>query len=263
MPGQDVALICFSPTRTTRETLEAVARGLGGEAECIDLTPPAAEELAIDPLAQSQIVILGVPVYSGRVPEVAARRLRRIQSEGGPVVLVVVYGNRAFEDALLELRDIAVALGFRPVAAGAFLGEHSFATAEAPLATGRPDAQDLAAAETFGTQVRERLAASGDLPEPAIPGNRPYRDRGPSLVAAPETDAAACALCGVCAEVCPVGVVGVDGVVVTDASGCIQCCACVKACPTGARAMRAERIEQIRQRLLGGCLTRRGSETFF
>ena len=40
-----------------------------------------------------------------------------------PAVLVVVYGNRAYDDALLELSDIATGAGFVPLAAGAFVGE--------------------------------------------------------------------------------------------------------------------------------------------
>lgn len=62
----------------------------------------------------------------------------------------MVYGNRDYEDALLELRDTVASLGFTPLSAGAFIGEHSYSTAEMPVAAGRPDATDLQTARTFG-----------------------------------------------------------------------------------------------------------------
>lgn len=49
--------------------------------------------------------------------------------------------------------------GFNPVAAGAFVSEHSYSTGETPIAAGRPDADDMKAAEEFGRQVGEKLAS--------------------------------------------------------------------------------------------------------
>lgn len=58
-------------------------------------------------------------------------------------IIVVVYGNWDYVDALIELRDIAVKMGFKPIAAAAFIGEHSFSTEDSPIAYGRPDISDL------------------------------------------------------------------------------------------------------------------------
>ena len=102
-----VTLAYFSPTGTTRRVLEAIARGVGGrEVQRIDLTLPGAKAPALSPTAGT-LVLLGAPVYAGRVPETAVARLQRLHGEGAAAVLVVVYGNRAFEDALLELWSLA------------------------------------------------------------------------------------------------------------------------------------------------------------
>ena len=83
--------------------------------------------------------------------------MRRVKGDGTPAVLVVVYGNREFEDALIELRDLMVEQGFRPVAGAAFIGEHSFSNDATPIALGRPDAEDLVKARAFGEEVRTTL----------------------------------------------------------------------------------------------------------
>lgn len=146
------------------------AAGNGGETKsmhgeptvtAIDLTYPAGQPA---PLPAGAVAIFAVPVYGGHVAPAALERLREIRGEGTPAIVLAVYGNRSFGTAVAELASFVAERGFVPVAAGAFVGEHSYSTPETPIAQGRPDAQDLAAATAFGAQVREKLAKTGSSP---------------------------------------------------------------------------------------------------
>ncbi|MBW2178677.1 MAG: flavodoxin family protein, partial [Deltaproteobacteria bacterium] len=151
-----VKIAYFSPTKTTMKILEGIAEGLEAETvQHIDLTLPEAGTSRPDEM-QAELVLLGVPVYEGRVAKAAIPRLQQLKGNKTPVVVVVLYGNRDFEDALLELGDLAWELGFFPVAGGAFIGEHSFATETRPMANGRPDMKDITEAKAFGSRIRTK-----------------------------------------------------------------------------------------------------------
>jgi ferredoxin len=238
-------LVYYSPTHTTQRVLGAIAEGLQVRTVInLDFTPPDAATRRL-PEPREDLLLMGAPVYAGRIPSTAAARLGRLRGDGTPAVVVVVYGNRAYEDALLELHDLAYGAGFVPVAAAAFIGEHSYATEATPIAVGRPDACDLAHAAAFGREVGARLRCTGkqeSFPRLNVPGKRPYRAGMGAGEAAPTTRAALCTQCGICVDVCPVGAVQLNGKVQTDGWACTLCCACVKACPTGARVMLDEGI---------------------
>lgn len=256
-----VKLVYFSPTGTSRKVAESVAQGININVERVDLTPPGSESKKIK-IMKDELAVIAAPVYSGRIPVAAARRLMTLKGSGGPAVLLAVYGNRAYEDALLELKDIATECGFKAVAAAAFIGEHSFSADKTPIAVGRPDGADLEKAKAFGEEVRKKLAAVEDVPEVAVPGNKPYRERSASDPMSPETDDGTCILCGMCAEVCPTGAVTVTDAVETVKADCIRCTACVKACPTGARAWAHPGIERAATWLYTNFSERREPETF-
>ncbi|MEA4856851.1 4Fe-4S binding protein [Solidesulfovibrio sp.] len=258
-------LAFFSPTGTTRRIVDNIGLGLGfAVAERLDLTRP--ECLAAAHASRETVTVLGAPVYAGRLPAEAVRRLKRLHGAGGPAVLVVAYGNRAYEDALLELCDLARELGFTPVAGGAFVGEHSYSAPETPIAPGRPDARDVRAAREFGRVVAAKLERLADLETAAplrVPGSLPYREAGLSAGPGPITVAALCQACGQCVTACPVAAVRLeaDGPV-TEAARCIRCCACVKGCPEGARLFDHPGLLAVAKRLAATCRERREPETF-
>ena len=243
-----VNLIFFSPTRTTARVLEGIAQGIGaGTVERIDLTRPEGSARETEDLG-GELAIIGAPVYGGRIPEVAARRLRRIRATGMPAAVVAVYGNRAYEDALLELRETAIETGFRPIAAGAFVGEHSYDSAATPIATGRPDEKDLGKARALGEAIRDKMEELGsfeETPTLQVPGNFPYKEQFRGLECCPTTEEALCTKCGECAAACPTAAISVEDTVATDQDLCIACSACVKICPSGARVWDHPRIAQI------------------
>ena len=100
-----VVMAYFSPTHTTQKVVRAIAEGTGiGEVVEVDMT---CGDCGGFEAAEGDIVILGGPVYSSRIPSAAAERLSRIKGKGQPAVCVAVYGNNKFGDALIELADIA------------------------------------------------------------------------------------------------------------------------------------------------------------
>lgn len=177
-------LVYFSPTKTTKKVVESIAQGIQVDMiEKLDLTPPEARTREFEEL-HDELAIIGAPVYGGRVPIDAVNRLQRLKGNDTPAIIVVVYGNREYEDALLELKDIAVEAGFKPVAAGAFIGEHSFANDTTLIANGRPDTDDLKKAGEFGKMIWKKLRdiqALDDMSPLHVPGNFPYRKRGKGL----------------------------------------------------------------------------------
>lgn len=253
-------LLYFSPTGTTRTILAEVAKGMACcDPEHIDLTRM---ERGIELALADGVAVIGVPVYAGRVPELFLHRISDVTAAGVPTILVALYGNREFEDALVELRDAAISKGFAVVAAAAFVGEHSYSTAEQPIAAGRPDAADLSKAREFGALAAAKIAAGNLSPAPAIPGDFPYKERVPLGGIAPDTEQVLCTLCGACAEACPTFAVAVGRSVVTVARDCIKCCACTRVCPAGARSLTHPMVAARRDMLIENCSSRKEPSIF-
>lgn len=260
-----VKLVYFSPTGTTRAIVEEIARGVEAEqVHHFDCTLPGSRT-APPPVFQDELVILAAPVYTGRVAATAAAYFAAFSARNTPTVLAAVYGNRAYEDALRELRDLAVQAGFTPIAGGAFIGEHSFSSEHKPIAHGRPDAQDRQRARAFGAKIREKLQQTetiAAIKPPTVPGNFPYRDPGTLPPTAPVTDTSLCTLCGKCVEVCPVNAIARENPAASDENICIHCCACTKACPAQARSLQNEIMLNIARRLYATCQARKEPELF-
>lgn len=262
---KSVKLVYFSPTKTTKRVLESIAQGIQVErVDHLDLTPPAAMTQELGEM-RNELVLIGAPVYGGRVPLDAVNRVHRLKGNQTPAVIVVVFGNRAYEDALLELKNITVEMGFIPIAGGAFIGEHSRSNEATPIAPGRPDVEDLKKAGEFGMQIREKMKDinfSSEMPPLRVPGNFPYKERKSRAKVSPVTLEAVCTLCGTCASVCPTGVITVIHKVMTNPDGCISCCSCIKNCPTQARVFEASEAKEIAERLSKNCRDRKEPEVY-
>lgn len=247
MKIQSLKLVYFSPTGTTKAVLQGIARGLNYcDQETFDITTPEGRERSLQ-TSENDLLVVGVPVYMGRVPALIAEWLHSIEAKNTPAVLVAVYGNRAYEDALLELSDILVPCGCIPVAGAAFIGEHSFSHNEFPTAHGRPDISDLDQAELFGQKVQEKLNSISSIANHSavqMPGLNPYRWNGTlwdvDFIEVSDT----CTQCGICAEGCPTGAIPSENSSVIDPEKCITCCACIKNCPQHARTIKAGLVKE-------------------
>ncbi len=257
-------LVYFSPTGTTKKVLEAVSRGINYPISRVtDITP---SEIRKQPILsmEDELVIIGAPVYGGRIQKDAARFFSGIRGGGCPAVLIAVYGNREYEDALVELHDIAVQSDLVPAALASFIGEHSFSIDNAPIGAGRPDSSDITAAIDFGRRVRMKLkslSSPDEMDAVSVPGNRPYKDHLNLPVIEFIDTSDFCTRCNVCAEACPVSAIETD-TIITDFTSCILCCACIKKCPESARSMGQGPIFETARKLSSACVSRKEPEFF-
>lgn len=265
MEINQVKLIYFSATGTTRKVLESIAEGLAVEdVEHLNLTIPAEIRPTVPPFSD-ELVIIGAPVYGGRLPVTAIERFKKLKASSTLAVIVVLYGNREFEDSLLELKNLAIELGFIPVAGGAFIGEHSFATKDIPVANGRPDSLDIQKALDFGVKIRDKITAlrSPDAQKDLkIPGRFPYEGGAMHLAAAPVINEDKCTVCGMCAGVCPTSAISINERVETEIEQCIRCSACIKQCPEEARFWDNSMMKKITNWLTEHCSDRKEPQLF-
>lgn len=239
--------VWFSGTGTTKKTVRRIADGLAAalkaERKDFNFTPPEARQQERT-FSQEDLVVFGTPVYAGRVPNVLLPYLTgKIRGGGALAVPVVLFGNRNFDDALIELRNILAGDELHPLAAAAFVGEHSFSGV---LGQGRPDERDLAQMDEFARKTAQFIGELSGVPTEMVSVRgetplRPYytpRDRAGTpiniLKVKPKTDMEKCSGCGYCAAACPMG--SIDPENPDRVLGiCIKCCACVKGCPAGAK----------------------------
>lgn len=224
-------LIYFSATYTTQKIVRQIGKQLNQEVKEYDITQNSPQqEIAFQ---ENELAVFGMPVYSSRIPGKSAEDLKQFKGNNTPAILACVYGNRDYDDALLELKDLVEANGFKVISAGAFIAQHSiFPT----VGTNRPDNSDLEEINKFTTTSKELLAEITDitaLAELKVKGNKPYKVPG-KVTMFPEGDEN-CTECGTCVVLCPVQAIPADEPTKTNAEVCIACGRCIVVCPDNAR----------------------------
>lgn len=241
MDIESVKVVYFSPTGTTEKVVQAIAEGTNyGNVEFIDITRPDERTRTLQTTSK-QLLVMAVPVYMGRVPALLSDWLHTIDAQETPAVCVVVYGNRVYEDALIELKDILNQCGCRTIAGAAFIGEHSFSRDETPTAKDRPDESDINHALLFGRKINEKILGSSSIDmvsDVNLPGCHPYRGDSKLWTVDFISVSDGCTQCGICNQVCPVGAINQENCTLIDIERCITCCACIKKCPNNARTMK-------------------------
>jgi ferredoxin len=235
--------VFFSPTGTTERVANAIAAGTGLPHESIDLTILEKRRAFRHSFEKNDLVIAGMPVYGGRIPRNLDDFFTGLDGHGAPAVALVVYGNREYEDALIEMKTRLEERGFQVMAGAAFIGEHTFSR---KIATGRPDEDDLVTAREFGKKIADiDLSDSRKL---TVKGNYPFITRGfdpanpdrpffPSIITTDE-----CTACGLCAEECPWGAIDTEDYSQVDTLKCLRCFRCIRICPVSAKKAIGEKF---------------------
>jgi len=253
-----IKTLYFSPTGTTKKIVETISKTLGVVEKNHNITLPKHRDI-VPTFAKEDLLVVGIPVYAGRIPRLIIDQLTKIKGNESPVVLIAVYGNRDYDDALLEMKDVFVQNGFIPIAAGAFIGEHSYTN---EVGTNRPDVEDLIIcklfAETIKTHLNSDICKSGEL---HIKGNFPYREIKPSLPLGPTVNES-CISCGICAINCPTGALKYGRHINVIDELCIRCHACVRKCPFHAIDF-DEKLDPVKNWLIDNFSERREPELFY
>ena len=239
----------FSPTGGTKKVADTVAEGWGEEFTGEDLIKSSYKT----DFCSDDLCLISVPSFGGRVPAPAAEKLSRLHGNGAGAVLIAVFGNRAIDDTLLELSDLLVEAGFRPVAAMEAVARHSLVE---KYGAGRPDAEDCAELKEYANKIRSALENNTLPAELKLPGNRPYREFGgvplkPTVVSGKGT------ACGRCAEECPTGAIPKNDCKTTDTKKCISCMHCVAVCPNQARKLSKLMVAAASQSMKASCSGRK------
>lgn len=243
--------ITFSPTGGTKKVADTLAGKLSEEIKQIDLTDSAIDFSAVS-ILEDDICVIAVPSYGGRVPKTAIDRLSKINGNNAKAVLAVVYGNREFEDTLVELSDTCIEAGFVPMAAVSAIAEHSIVR---KFAAGRPDKEDCAELEKFADEISKALKENKSAVH-NLPGNRPYKE-SKGAAAKPVTDSVLCGGCGLCAAKCPVMAIDKANPAQTDTDICISCMRCISICPNQARKLDSTMLAAVEQKLEAVCSGRK------
>ena len=251
------AQLVFSPTGGTEKAAAAITKEWGQDVETVDLTDGSRQFSQIA-FQEGDLVLIAVPSYGGRVPELAAGRLAQIRGNGACCVLTCVYGNRAYEDTLIEMNDVAETCGFQVIAAVAAIAEHSIMH---QYAANRPDQRDVENLREASRRILDKFQrAPGTGMSVQIPGSRPYRKAGGAgLVPKAGT---ACVNCGLCAAQCPAMAINREAIRTADAQKCISCMRCVVKCPHSARSVNGLLVSAASLAIKKACSQRKECELF-
>lgn len=252
----NISQIVFSPTGGTEKVAEIITNAWEKPVKKIDLSDAETDYSSLR-LEKEDVAVIAVPSYGGRVPALAAQRISSIHGHQTPCVIICVYGNRAYEDTLIELKDIAENSGFKVIAAIAAIAEHSIMH---QYAAGRPDARDERELIGFARTISDKLNGSAEFGTLKIPGNHPYKKAGGASLVPKANNS--CTSCGLCARQCPAKAINVENLKIADSKKCISCMRCVEKCPQSARKINEAMVSVVALAIKKACSVRKENELY-
>ncbi len=246
MKIEKVIGVFFSPVGKTKETVLGIAKEisayLGKPMEPFNFTPPQNRQ-GIKEYKKTDFVVFGTPVYAGRIPNKLLSYVQNGFTGHGALALpVVTFGNRSFDNGLIELRNELENNGFHTIAGAAVSTSHAFSDKISP---NRPDEQDWESLRSFARLAAKKALDLEEIPQPVqVPGENilthyytPLGTDGKPvsfLKAKPQTKLDVCTHCGVCVAACPMGSISKEDPASVPGI-CIKCQACIQKCPSKAK----------------------------
>lgn len=246
----------FSPTGGTEKVSRLITCAWDCEINEINLITEA-HKLYNIVFKPEDVVFISVPSFSGRIPCIVADMLKIIKGNKALGVLTAVYGNRAYEDTLIELKDCMETSDFICIAAVAANAEHSIMH---QYGAGRPDSMDITELKEFSSKIKAAISSHTYGNSVKVPGNRPYREVGKGSLK--PAAAEKCIGCGKCSAECPIGAIPSNAPSETDTDKCIGCMHCISVCPVKARSLNKEVLNAVALKMQPLSAIRKPNELF-
>lgn len=247
--------LVFSPTGGTKKVADLLTEELDSNHKYVDLSERKFDFSNLS-FCEKDVCVIAVPSFGGRVPSIAVDHIKLLHGNDAKAILIAVYGNRAYEDTLIELKDVVTKVGFVPIAAVAANAEHSIMH---QFGAGRPDALDRKELKAFALKIKTKLKGER-MSGVEVPGNRPYREYN-GIPMKPKVSKK-CDGCGVCVKKCPVGAISKTTPEKTDTDACISCMRCIAICPQNARYISKTLLAASSLKLKKACSERKKNELF-
>lgn len=248
-----VSKVYFSPSGTTEKIVNEVAKNFDIPQKSYDLLSFDSEKTFSD-----ELVIIGVPVFNGRIPKTACERLSKMKSNNSKAVVILNYGNMEYGDSLLELTELLGKNNFQIVGIATTVSQNSLFN---QIAKNRPDNQDLVKINEFTQNLMKKLE-SGDLNEIFVSGYKPYQKyQIPKYFVS--CDENQCVECMDCVYTCPEEAILEESPTMTNINDCSRCSTCINICSEGARSFTGPQFESERQYAMDNYMDRKEPEFYF
>jgi Fe-S-cluster-containing hydrogenase component 2 len=249
---EKLSKVYFSPSGTTEKIVNEVAKNFNMNRENYDL-------LSFDEKKDftNELVIFGIPVFDGRIPKLACKRLSKMRGNNTKAIVILNYGNMDYGDALLELTDLLKENNFQIVGVAATVSQNSLYK---QLGQNRPDETDMEKINEFSQKIVEKLK-NNEENEIFVNGYKPYSAyKTPTFSVS--CDENLCTECLDCMYTCPEEAIMENNPSITNLDDCTRCSTCINVCSESARSFTGDAYQQEMENALGNFNERKEAEFY-